>query len=364
MARREAPWMRGKVLVAVLVVLLASAGQATAGAATWDGRYTVRAGDSLSAIAQRYHVSLSRLADANRLDWRKTLLIGLVLRVPAPGAHGGGWGGTYIVLPGDTLSGIALRYHVTLGQIATANAFDPAKALLIGTRLHVPTNGAASLDLAHLVEHNPYRSGQVGFDISYPNCAAQPPDTQSFAVIGLNGGRPFTTNPCFAGEWAAAGPPRSVYINTAYSPTLARHITPDCADAANAKGFRPSAQRAYAVGCSEAAAALEQLGGTTAEAVWLDIEPGNSWSPRRILNAAAIKGLLEHLLTMSPRPIVGIYSNQAYWQQIVGRWTSLRVPEWIATGAPDPPGCPTGFAAGPVWIAQTTDGLLDRDTVC
>ena len=356
--------MRGKVLVAVLVVLLASAWRASAGAATRGGRYTVRAGDSLSAIAQRYHVSLSRLADANRLDWRKTLMIGLVLRVPASGAEGGGWGGIYIVRPGDTLSGIALRYHVSLGQIATANAFDPAKVLLIGARLRVPTNGAASLDLAQLIEHNPYRSGQVGFDISYPNCAKPPPDTQSFTVIGLNAGRPFTTNPCFAGEWAAAGKPRSVYINTAYSPTLARHITSECAAAANAKGFRPPARRAYAVGCSEAAAALEQLGGTRAEAVWLDIEPGNSWSPRRILNAAAIRGILELLLTTSPRPIVGIYSNQAYWQQIVGRWTSLRVPEWIATGAPDPPGCPTGFAAGPVWIAQTTDGHLDRDTVC
>ena len=161
--------MRGKVIVAVLVVLLASAGRASAGAATWGGRYTVRAGDSLSAIAERYHVSLGRLADANRLDWRKTLLIGLVLRVPASGTDGGG---TYIVRPGDTLSGIALRYHVSLGQIAKANAFDPAKVLLIGTQLHIPTSSAAPLDLAHLVERNPYRSGQVGFDISYPNCAS------------------------------------------------------------------------------------------------------------------------------------------------------------------------------------------------
>jgi hypothetical protein len=171
----------------------------------------------------------------------------------------------------------------------------------------------------------------------------------AFAVIGLNAGRPFTTNPCFAGEWAAAGPPRSLYINTAYSPILARHITPDCAAAAAEQYPRPAPRRAYAVGCSEGAAALAQLGGAAAEAVWLDVEPGNSWSSRRMLNAVAIKGILEQLLNHSPPPTVGIYSNATYW---------------IATGAPDPPGCPAGFAAGPVWLKQSTDGILDVDMVC
>jgi LysM repeat protein len=353
--------MRGNVLVAVLVLLLVSAGGASAAGPSSPGRYTVRAGDSLSAIAERYHLSVAALANANRLDPRKTLLIGVVLRVPAAGPLGPAWSGTYIVRAGDTLSGVALRYHVSLGQLAAANDFDPARLLLVGTRLAVPTG--TSLDLAHLAESNPYWSGQIGVDISYPNCAA-PPGTREFAVIGLNGGRPFTTNPCFAAEWAAATSRRSVYINTAYSPTLARHITPDCAAAASAEGLRPSARRAYAIGCSEAAAALEQLAGTTPEAIWLDVEPGNSWSSRRTLNAATITGLLEHLLTQSPAPTVGIYSNDAYWQQLVGGWPSLSVPEWIATNAPDPPGCPTGFAAGPVWLAQSTDGVLDRDTVC
>ena len=36
--------------------------------------------------------------------------------------------------------------------------------------------------------------------------------------------------------------------------------------------------------------------------------------------------------------------------------STLSIPEWIATGAPDPPGCPRGFAAGPVWLSQSTDG--------
>ncbi len=355
--------MRGKILVAVLVSLLASAGRASAGAPSWPGSYTVRPGDSLSAIAQHYHVSLGALAEANGLDWNKTLLIGVVLRVPAASSEGTSSSGTYIVRPGDTLSGIAAHYRVSLEHLTAVNDLDPAKVLLIGTRLRVPT-GAATLDLAHLVESNPYRSGEVGLDISYPNCAAPLPSADGPAVIGLNAGRPFTTNPCFAREWAAAGPQPSVYINTAYSPLLARHITPECATAASAEGFKPSPARAYAVGCSEAVAALEQLAGTRPEAVWLDVEAGNSWSSRRVLNAAAIRGILEHLLTESSPPTVGIYSNDVYWQQIVGRWASLSIPEWIAAGAPDPPGCPTGFAAGPVWLAQSTDGTLDHDTVC
>ena len=83
-----------------------------------------------------------------------------------------------------------------------------------------------------------------------------------------------------------------------------------------------------------------------------------------MLNAVAIKGILEQLLNHSPTPTVGIYSNATYWQQIAGRWSSLSVPEWIATGTPDPPGCPAGFAAGPVWLKQSTDGILDVDMVC
>ena len=183
-------------------------------------------------------------------------------------------------------------------------------------------------------------------------------------MIGLNWGRPFTANPCFARQWAAAQPPRSVYINTAYHRVLFRHITPECAAAGKSRQRRLAAQRAYAVGCSEAVAALRLLAATPPLAIWLDVEPGNTWSSRRMLNAATIRGILDHLLTQTPHPLIGVYSNASFWPRIVGNWRSLSVPEWIATGAPDPPGCPSGFAAGPVWLSQSTDGRRDADTVC
>jgi LysM repeat protein len=44
--------------------------------------YVVKPGDSLSAIAQRYHVSLRTLARMNHLNARRALLIGTKLRIP------------------------------------------------------------------------------------------------------------------------------------------------------------------------------------------------------------------------------------------------------------------------------------------
>jgi LysM repeat protein len=357
--------VRGKLVLALLVVTLTWVGQASAGAPPWTGRYTVRPGDSLTAIAQHYHVSLRALANANGLDWRRPLLIGVVLRVPSSAAASTAtkWAGTYVVRAGDSLSAIALRYHVTLGQLAAANGIDPNGVLLIGARLRIPTAAASVLDLAHVVQSNPYRHGAVGYDFSYPNCSTPVPEGE-FAVIGLNWGRPFTANPCFARQWAAAQPPRSVYINTAYHRVLFRHITPECDAAGKGQPLRLVAQRAYAVGCSEAVAALRLLAATPPLAIWLDVEPGNTWSSRRSLNAATIKGILDHLLTQTPHPLIGVYSNANFWERIVGGWRSLSVPEWVATGAPDPPGCPSGFAAGPVWLSQSTDGRRDLDTVC
>jgi LysM repeat protein len=352
------------VVALLVVVVLAWVGQPVAAAPAWTGRYTVRAGDSLTAIAEDYGVSVAALADANGLDWRTPLLIGVALRVPAPRAASNNWTGVYTVASGDTLSGIALRFHVPVVQLASINGIDPAGLLLIGARLRIPTAGAAMVDLAHVAESDPYRPGAVGFDVSFPNCATPLPTAQGFAVIGINAGRPFTTNACFGSEWATAQPPRSVYINTAYSRSLARHITPDCAAASRSQAPGRARRRAYAIGCSEAAAALELLGATRPLALWLDVEPSNSWSSRPSLNVATITGILDNLLTQSPPPTVGIYSNTDFWLQIVGLWSSLDLPEWIATEAQNTPGCPTGFAAGPVWLSQSTSGLHDIDQAC
>ncbi len=421
--------MRAVLVLVVVSVLLGFAGRAS-GASASSGRYVVVPGDTLTVIAQRFGISLTVLARRNRLDVLDPLEIGTVLRVPSPSPppaprlpH---WPGVYVVRAGDTLSGIASRYDVSvadlgrengvqasgillagaklkvpaavpapaaslpsrvtiavsagdtltaiaarygvsLDSLTAANHIDLTAPLLVGQQLLIPAGGSSSQPDLTLPQTDPYPQGAAGYDLSYPNCINPPPPADSFAVVGVNGGRPFTSNPCFNSEYAVARASPllpSVYLNAAYSPTLARHLTPDCRLLGASQQLGPAEQNAYAIGCSEAEASDPLLSAVPTAAIWIDIEPANTWSKRQSLNRAAIEGFLGHLLTRTPRPVVGIYSAASYWQGITGAWNTPAIPEWIATGpVPDPPGCPQPFAAGPVWLSQHTTEL-DHDIAC
>jgi len=117
------------------------------------GGLVVRLGDTLSGIAARNGVSLARLAAANGLDPSRPLLAGTRLHLPASGGAGASAVpvstsagsaapaplGGYTVRPGDTLSDLAARSRVPLGQMAFMNGLDPSKPLLAGTVIKLPT---------------------------------------------------------------------------------------------------------------------------------------------------------------------------------------------------------------------------------
>jgi len=63
-----------------------------------------------------------------------------------PQAVSSGSSRIYVVRPGDSLIAIAHRFHVSASALARTNRFDPAHVLLIGTKLKVP--GAATSTLA------------------------------------------------------------------------------------------------------------------------------------------------------------------------------------------------------------------------
>ena len=90
----------------------------TADAAPGPGEmeiYTVKAGDSLSAIAERFGVSSNRLLEINDLTDPNLVYIGQRLKIPASQRQGGASGGAAVGLPQQ---GLQLRIE-NAGDLAT-----------------------------------------------------------------------------------------------------------------------------------------------------------------------------------------------------------------------------------------------------
>jgi LysM repeat protein len=133
----------------VVVVLLAIAVTASTG----GGRhYRVKPGDTLSAIAARFHTSVAELTRLNRLPGNGNLIYaGSTLRLPGRahhhharrhhhrGRHRSGHGSTvtYVVKPGDYLYGIAARFHADPAKIARRNHLPTSRIIIIGQRLRI-----------------------------------------------------------------------------------------------------------------------------------------------------------------------------------------------------------------------------------
>src|SRR6478672_1536896 len=75
---------------------------------------------------------------------------------------------------------------------------------------------AGAVVLAVIVGSVAFAAGRYGNDISWPQCGGAFPTKAGFGIIGVNGGRPFTQNPCLAAEWqwasTAKGAP-AYYMN-------------------------------------------------------------------------------------------------------------------------------------------------------
>ena len=111
----------------------------------WSGRYTIRAGDTLSRIASRYKVSVSELRRANGLTSSR-IHPGNTLMVPGSEtvtATGGGSPSvsTYRVRKGDTLYDIARHFGVSVGELRRLNGLSTSR-IYPGDVLKIPKRQA------------------------------------------------------------------------------------------------------------------------------------------------------------------------------------------------------------------------------
>jgi LysM repeat protein len=107
--------------------------------------HTVKAGQTLSGIAVHYGVSMYALAEANNIHHHSYIYAGQSLCIPGTGGPiyvdpdpGYGYGDYYIVRPGDTLSAIAYRFGTSVYAIMSANNIAHPNRILVGQKLFIP----------------------------------------------------------------------------------------------------------------------------------------------------------------------------------------------------------------------------------
>ena len=109
--------------------------------------YTVQAGDTLSHIAAKYNVGMTKLATYNGLADPNLILVGQQLSIP--GADNGNATGaaastqSYTVQAGDTLFQIAGRFGLRVARLAEANDISNADWIEVGQVLTIPAAAQA-----------------------------------------------------------------------------------------------------------------------------------------------------------------------------------------------------------------------------
>jgi LysM repeat protein len=180
-ARRfgAALWRRRSI--AIPVVLAA----ALTGSASGISLIRIHPGDTLSAIALRYHTTVARLIALNHLPGNGDLIYaGQDLKVP-----GGDVSQTrthmgtiyHTVVPGDTLDAIAARYHVKPMTIARRNQLASSLIVVLGQRLAIPHRFTS-----HTSSRPPGSDGATGtalHDRAYLAHRAEPSQDQVGSLI-------------------------------------------------------------------------------------------------------------------------------------------------------------------------------------
>jgi len=111
--------------------------------------YVVKSGDSLWVISKRFNVPMVDIMELNELNKQSVLKVGQKLKIPGIAATtdnaqkssmkamNSSEGMRYKVRNGDTLSGIASRYNVSIDDIKTANRMKSA-TIYAGKELTIP----------------------------------------------------------------------------------------------------------------------------------------------------------------------------------------------------------------------------------
>ena len=237
-----------------------------------------------------------------------------------------------------------------------------------------------------------------GWDVSWPQCTGPSsssvvalPGSPQIGIVGVNDGRPFSTNPCLKAELGWAGAAVQLYVNTnnpgpgtkaspnTHWPKTTQTSPKPCIVVA---GTTATTACAYDYGWNAAVNAYgtvnTALGSTNPAGLrwWLDVErvsgaPG-LWQSSAATNTQAINGWIGYLVQQHVASI-GIYANR---NDLHTLFTPAQVPAgtlgWLATGAAALAGglsyCnyTTGLTPSELSLVQywPSPPALDADAIC
>lgn len=204
----------------------------------------------------------------------------------------------------------------------------------------------------------------AGIDLSYPQCVRlshdEFPANIPFAIVGVNGGRASTVNPCFESEYNSAyllagatrltgatdQPRAAVYVNTGNPGTAGTWWPGSDETESGTTVVNPAgpctgaagAPCAYIYGYSMAQADYRRVSKSRVAMPglwWLDVETSNTWQADVAANSASLSGMVDYF--KSRYLDVGLYSTSYQWNKIAGATPATSdlagLPSWLAGGS-------------------------------
>ena len=225
----------------------------------------------------------------------------------------------------------------------------------LGVQAWLETSGGSSAVSTPVVGIKNYQLpnfiGEIdnsGYDVSFPQCHQELSQRfVGFTIIGLNNGRPYTTNPCFAKQWKWANThsARAIYINV------------------SDPGSGPARARGAAI-AKDTLAQIKTFNIAKNVPIWLDIELNNDWTNAN--RSIVVLNEVMRILHKRGHP-VGIYSVPVHWFSIT---LSADVYSDIAKGVADAKRACTRTNFGgrkPAivqFVGKTGDIWTDRNILC
>ena len=94
--------------------------------------YTVKSGDTLSALALKFNTTVSKLQSLNNIQDANKIYMGQILKLTGENQTSSPNSNTYTVKSGDTLFALALKFNTTVAKLQALNNIQDANKIYAG----------------------------------------------------------------------------------------------------------------------------------------------------------------------------------------------------------------------------------------